>query len=135
MEDLGDELERLARLKSDGHITEDEFEALKARLLSGVLPIDHDPPAVDHDPPAVDQEPPVVNQDPLDPHICTHCGWVAPFVGEPAPNLYFSSCPQCGRKHPPVPSGVVQPVGQVSVTNSLESLFPEVAALACHEER
>mgnify|MGYP001397040874 FL=1 len=129
MEDLGDELERLARLKSDGHITEDEFEALKARLpVFPVRDLRNRLPAVDQESPAVDQEPPVVNQDPLDPHICTHCGWVAPFVGGPAPNLYFSNCAHCGMKHPVGPTGVVQPVGQVSVTNSLEALFPEVAA-------
>jgi len=124
MEDLGDELERLVRLKSDGHITEAEFEALKARLLSGVLPKEPDPPVVDQDPP--------VDQDPLDPPICTYCGWVAPFVdgplGDKHHNLYLSNCPQCGMKHPVGPTGVVQPVEQVSVTNSLEALFPEVAA-------
>ena len=37
MDPVGEELERLARLRASGHLSNDEFEALKARLLSGPI--------------------------------------------------------------------------------------------------
>ena len=37
MDPVGEELERLARLRASGHLSNDEFEALKARLPSGPI--------------------------------------------------------------------------------------------------
>ena len=37
MEPVGEELERLARLQLSGDITEAEYEALKERILSGLI--------------------------------------------------------------------------------------------------
>ena len=49
MEPVGEELERLARLRASGDITEAEFEVLKARVLEGVSAEEPDPPAIDQE--------------------------------------------------------------------------------------
>ena len=49
MEPVGEELERLARLRASGDITEAEFEVLKARVLEGVSAEEPDPAVVDQE--------------------------------------------------------------------------------------
>ena len=44
---MGEELERLARLQASGDLTNDEFRALKARLLKGLLPEETASPIVE----------------------------------------------------------------------------------------
>ena len=53
---MGEELERLARLQASGDLTNDEFQALKARLLKGLLPEDSASPVVE-EPSAIGNEP------------------------------------------------------------------------------
>ncbi len=53
---MGEELERLARLQASGDLTNDEFRALKARLLKGLLPEETASPIVE-EPPAIGNEP------------------------------------------------------------------------------
>jgi hypothetical protein len=49
MEPVGEELERLARLRASGDITEAEFEVLKARLIEGVAAEEPDPAVIDQE--------------------------------------------------------------------------------------
>ena len=125
MATFGEELERLARLKSSGDITEAEYKMLKVRLIGGVSGEEPPPPAVD--------------QDPLDPHICAHCGWVAPdgtteanqlgriAEGWGRHNLFLSNCPQCGRKHPLGGSSGIAVSPKVVVQNKPMRQTPRVA--------
>jgi hypothetical protein len=53
---VGEELERLARLQASGDLTNDEFQALKARLLKGLLPEETASPVVE-EPSAIGNEP------------------------------------------------------------------------------
>ena len=53
---MGEELERLARLQASGDLTNDEFQALKARLLKGLLHEETASPVVE-EPSAIGNEP------------------------------------------------------------------------------
>jgi hypothetical protein len=78
MEPVGEELERLAGLRASGHLTEAEYEALKARILSGLIEEDSvesespddeplNEPAAPGTEDDVEVEPPVVEPPTTDP--------------------------------------------------------------------
>ncbi len=89
MDPVGEELERLARLRASGHLSNDEFEALKARLLSGPIEEDiveseslDDEPLSEAAEPGVEDaggvEPPVLDDSPpsaMDEEVCLVPEW------------------------------------------------------------
>jgi len=106
MASVVEELERLVKLRDTGDLTPQEFEALKARLIGLATNDSESVSDQDQETGSTPSERFLAaksKSEPSDPHVCDHCGWVAPERSALSKfgrhNLLKSSCPECGRKN------------------------------------